>query len=169
MSSLEHDAQVLEAAHRLQLCAAKSEASPLRRLHRRSLAPCPAQQEKLGLDSVDVCAAYVDAIRERPRREALAQLRTGSHWLAEETGRWQQPRVPHEQRICPYCRSGVEDVAHVLFACPLYAPLRVRFADLFSQEHTLQSFFAQPPGPVAHFAAVCRRAWVEALDSEVAS
>ena len=54
----------------------------------------------------------VESVRERRRREALAQLRTGSHWLAEETGRWS--RLSREQRICPHCGSGVEDVAHVI-------------------------------------------------------
>ncbi|EFN56296.1 hypothetical protein CHLNCDRAFT_144688 [Chlorella variabilis] len=39
---------------------------------------------------------YLDAVRRRQDREALAQLRTGSHWGAEETGRW--TRRPREQR-----------------------------------------------------------------------
>jgi hypothetical protein len=45
----------------------------------------------------------------------LAQLRTGSHWLAEETGRWE--RVPRPQRTCPHCQDGLEDVKHALFVC----------------------------------------------------
>jgi hypothetical protein len=100
---------------------------------------------------------YLDVVRERGRREALAQLRTGSHWGAEETGRW--TGVAREQRVCPHCRSGVEDVAHMLFDCPLYAPQREQYPELFSQDHTLQTFFEQPAGPVAHFAAACRRQW----------
>lgn len=50
--------------------------------------------------------ALVCGARERSRREALAQLRTGSHWGAEETGRWARPRVPREQRTCPHCAGG---------------------------------------------------------------
>jgi hypothetical protein len=102
-------------------------------------------------------AQYLDVVRERVRREALAQMRTGSHWGAEETGRWEG--VPREQRICPHCLAGVEDVAHMLFVCPLYAPLREQYSVLFSQQHTVQSFFEQPAGPVAHFVAACRRVW----------
>ena len=45
---------------------------------------------------------YLDAVRRRQDREALAQLRTGSHWGAEETGRW--TRRPREQRVCPHSR-----------------------------------------------------------------
>lgn len=40
--------------------------------------------------------AYLEdaRLRLRQRWEALAQLRTGSHWLAEETGRWLRPPQP---------------------------------------------------------------------------
>ena len=102
-------------------------------------------------------AEYLSVVRERRRREALAQLRTGSHWGAEETGRWARPRVPREQRMCPHCAGGVEDVSHIVLDCPLYTPLREQYADLFAQEHTLQSFLEQPAGPVAHFADACRQ------------
>ena len=46
-------------------------------------------------------APYLESVRRRGRRLALAQLRTGSHWLAEETGRWQ--RVPRQHRLCGHC------------------------------------------------------------------
>lgn len=109
-------------------------------------------------------AAYVDAVRERARRQALAQLRTGSHWGAEETGRWE--RTAREQRICPHCRTGVEDVEHMLFVCPLYATVRARFPQLFAEQHSLHSFFGQAPGAVAHFAADSRRTWLAATESQ---
>jgi hypothetical protein len=73
-------------------------------------------------------------VRERQRRQAYMQLRTGTHWGAEETGRCQRPRVPREQRVCPHCSSGaIETVQHMVFDCPLYAQLRVQFADLFDR------------------------------------
>ena len=50
----------------------------------------------------------------------------------------------------------------MLFDCTLYAPVREQFAELFAQEHTLQSFFAQDAGSLARFAAACRRAWEDA-------
>ena len=53
---------------------------------------------------------YLEAVRRRQQREALPQLRTGSHWGAEETGRWE--RQPREARICPHCQLGVEDATH---------------------------------------------------------
>jgi hypothetical protein len=53
-------------------------------------------------------AAYLTAVRERSKRAALAQLRTGSHWRAEETGRWD--KTPSEQRLCSHCGGGVDTV-----------------------------------------------------------
>ena len=35
----------------------------------------------------DCLPGYLLKVQQRARRRALAQLRTGSHWLAEETGR----------------------------------------------------------------------------------
>jgi len=117
---------------------------------------------------------YLDKVRQRRHREALAQLRTGSHWGAEETGRWQG--LPREQRICPHCHSGaVEDVAHIVFHCPLYSPIRARFRDLFVRdppaEHTLNSFLCpsrQPTKRLADFARACHRIWKDASTAAAA-
>jgi hypothetical protein len=54
---------------------------------------------------------------------AVAQFRTGSHWLAIRTGRWQGR--PRHERVCPHCRDVVEDELH-LFECPLYEELRAQ-------------------------------------------
>ena len=67
----------------------------------------------------------------RLRWEDLAQLRTGSHWLAEETGRCLRPPQPGQARICPQCREGVEAAARVVYDCPLYVPQRRRWHSLF--------------------------------------
>ena len=86
---------------------------------------------------------YLEAVRRR-QQEALAQLRTGSHWGAEETGRWEHQ--PREARICPHCQLGVEDATHMIFDCPLYAPQRRRWGDLFAHPDPLLcfSFKTQP-------------------------
>ncbi|EFN50798.1 hypothetical protein CHLNCDRAFT_55564 [Chlorella variabilis] len=93
---------------------------------------------------------YLDAVRRRQDREALAQLRTGSHWGAEETGRW--TRRPREQRVCPHCHDGIEDAPHMLLTCPLYAPLRLNFPDLFAEPHSPHRFLRQKPCRLAAFA-----------------
>jgi len=116
--------------------------------------------------SLEQMQPYLDEVRLRQHRQALAQLRTGSHWGAEETGRWR--RQPREQRTCPHCASGaVEDVSHIVFYCPLYSALRARFPDLFSGDpangpQTLHTFLCcrrQPVGRLADFARACRLTW----------
>ena len=48
--------------------------------------------------------AYLAAIPQRSRRRALSQLRCGSHWPAEETGRWLQ--VQRNDRFVPSLPGG---------------------------------------------------------------
>ena len=103
---------------------------------------------------------YLDAVRRRQDREALAQLRTGSHWGAEETGRW--TRRPREQRVCPHCHDGIEDAPHMLLTCPLYAPLRLNFPDLFAEPHPPHRFLRQKPCRLAAFASACHQRWLTA-------
>jgi hypothetical protein len=102
---------------------------------------------------VPLLAAYLGALRQRSRRVALAQLRTGSHWLAEETGRWEQ--VPRAQRTCPHCQGGLEDVQHALFVCPLYSLVRAGFPDLVF-EPTVRAFLEQDPVLIVAFVVECQ-------------
>ena len=78
-----------------------------------------------GADNLSL-PAYLTAIPQRSRRRALTQLRCGSHWLAEETGRWL--RLRRSDRLCPHCLAEgayhVEDVAHAILHCPRAAALR---------------------------------------------
>ena len=97
-----------------------------------------------------------EAVQRRQQREALAQLRTGSRWGAEETGRWE--RQPREARICPHCQLGVEDPTHMILDCPLYT----RWGDLFAELRCLALFFVQDPTRLAGFVAACRRQWEQA-------
>jgi len=123
---------------------------------------------KVDAASLGIRAPYLDAVRERSRREALAQLVTGSHWGAEETGRWQ--KLPREQRVCPHCHQGIEDVDHMVFHCPLYALLRLRFASLFQPTPaSLHEFLQQSPACLASFAAACKRLWLDSTQSLLAS
>ncbi|KAL4855790.1 Retrovirus-related Pol polyprotein from type-2 retrotransposable element R2DM [Chlorella vulgaris] len=118
--------------------------------------------------SLGTRAAYLTVVRERSRRAPLAQLRTGSHWGAEETGRWD--KTPPEQRLCSHCSGGVETVQHIIFDCPLYASLRTRFSDLFCllpEPRTLHAFFQQPPARLATFAASLKLQWQVAHDAAV--
>ena len=102
-------------------------------------------------------AAYLAAVADRPRRACLAQLRTGSHWLRVETGRWQ--RLEREQRVCPHCAAGaVEDEMHMIFYCPKYDGVRRQFPALFSSgDGNLSAFLSQDPTAVAELVHQCYR------------
>ena len=105
---------------------------------------------------------YVRDVRGWRSRRALAELRTGIHWGAEETGRL--AGLDRQQRICPHCAAlggpgGIEDAEHILLHCPLYSAERDRWPELgFSTAPTLRAFLEQsPPQPLARFAEACRR------------
>jgi hypothetical protein len=101
---------------------------------------------------------YLTEVRERRCRRGLAELRTGLHWGAEETGRRTVPLTPRAQRVCPHCQEdSIEDARHIVFDCPLYAPERERWPALFAGPPSLHAFFQQPPPALAQFTAACRR------------
>lgn len=101
-----------------------------------------------GADAAEDLPGYLSTLQHRGRWRALAQLRTGSHWLAEETGRWQQQQ--RVERLCSHCVAAgerhVEDVEHALFQCPRAAQLRAQYPLLFTPAHTqsVYAFFTLP-------------------------
>ena len=56
-------------------------------------------------------------------RIIITKLRTGTHNLLVETGRYKNPRVPREERICR-CNTGIQTVEYVLLKCPLLQHVR---------------------------------------------
>ena len=59
-------------------------------------------------------------------RRAITKLRTSSHKLEIETGRWN--KIPRDQRICKNCiLNKIEDENHLLFECQMYATDRNEF------------------------------------------
>jgi hypothetical protein len=102
----------------------------------------------------------------------LMRFRTGAHHLAIETGRWQRPQVPRDERLCVRCTlHGVEDEMHILFECPAYQHIRSKYGrKLFSrfgrnmpsairvltqEPGKVPEFMNQEPRHVARFVAEC--------------
>ena len=101
----------------------------------------------------------------------LMRLRTGAHHLRVETGRWQNPRLPRADRVCQKCTWGtkVEDEFHILFECPRYHHIRVRYEQsLFTAfggisqtprsmiiQGKMSAFMNQDPKQVAAFVWEC--------------
>lgn len=107
-----------------------------------------AYNDATGAAAADGMPGYLAALQHRAKWRALAQLRTGSHWLAEETGRWQQQ--PRAERLCSCCAAAgeqhVEDVEHAVLVCRRAAHLRGRYPSLFTPAHThsVHSFLSLP-------------------------
>ena len=57
-------------------------------------------------------------------RIAFTRLRTSSHRLKVETGRWS--RIPRERRLCK-CGMGVQTEKHVLVECELAEPIKQKY------------------------------------------
>ena len=64
-------------------------------------------------------APYLDTVKNPKYRIAMAQLRTSSHTLAIERGRYTRPKLHINDRTCNICGT-VEDEIHFLVHCPLY-------------------------------------------------
>ena len=70
---------------------------------------------------------YLDMITVKKFRLALAKLRTSSHRLEVEMGRWARPeRTALENRKCKHCQT-LEDEYHFILICPLYSNLRTLY------------------------------------------
>ena len=108
-------------------------------------------------------AAYLQAVGGWRQRKHLAQLRTGSHWLAVETGRYGNARVEQAQRLCQRCdANSVDDVEHMIFDCVAMDVERQKHRSLFARGRVaLVDFFIQDPTELATFVHDCCKACKE--------
>ena len=60
------------------------------------------------------------------------------HRLRIETGRMESPKK-REDRTCAMCKTEIEDEYHVLFKCPIYNRIRVKFESIFSEHDSVES------------------------------
>lgn len=88
-------------------------------------------------------------------RIALTRLRTSSHHLRVETGRW--CRTPYTERICNSvdCAGQIQDEWHALSRCERTKTLREQYTNIdFS---TLQTFMKSETKTIAKFTHECLR------------
>jgi hypothetical protein len=70
---------------------------------------------------------YLDVVTVGKFRVSLARLRTSSHHLHIESGRWHKPiATPRANRKCQFC-DDIEDEYHFVLICPIYKELRKAF------------------------------------------
>ena len=71
---------------------------------------------------------YIDNVKNIKHRQLLTKFRISHHDLQIERGRYVNPPLPIEQRICPFCKnSEVENETHFLFYCDLFKNKRQSF------------------------------------------
>ena len=72
---------------------------------------------------------YLSVVNISKHRIALSRLRTSSHHLAIETGRWQKPiSIPYNDRKCIVC-DKLDDEYHFVIECTLLHDLRKLYID----------------------------------------
>ena len=101
-------------------------------------------------------ASYLSTVRSVRARRHLAQFRLGSHWLQVDQGRFGRDRLPRDQRMCSRCSlSTVDDEFHMLFRCPAFSELRLKFSDLCWATEDVRRFLKQDDRRVALFISAC--------------
>ena len=95
---------------------------------------------------------YSDTDGAIPEHERICftKLRTSSHSLAVETGRWS--RIPREERMCT-CGTSVQTEAHVLLDCTKSADLRVMYTSM--NFTSLTDLFRSPVSLISKFIYQC--------------
>lgn len=75
--------------------------------------------------------AYMDTHLSLEIRSAIGQIRTSSHQLRIETGRYTY--IAREDRICELCHQEVESEEHYICRCTVHYEIRGRYHCLFRE------------------------------------
>ena len=108
-------------------------------------------------------AAYLQAVGGWKQRQAVAQLCTGSSWLAVDVvGSQSDVVVPHEERVCRRCSGNfMDDASHMVFDYVAMGSIRWNHPSLFRNgpgSRSLDVFMVQNPAEVAAFVYECKKA-----------
>ena len=71
-------------------------------------------------------------------RTVITRWRLSCHSLRIETGRYQRPILPRNERTCSICHI-LEDEQHSLFVCQAHTFIRLRYANILNNYTTTQS------------------------------
>jgi hypothetical protein len=74
---------------------------------------------------------YLSVLTSVKTKISIAKIRTNSHELHTETGRWSILKTPWDERVCHLCDTKkVEDEKHFLLDCPAYTQIRSNFQNI---------------------------------------
>jgi hypothetical protein len=75
---------------------------------------------------------YLSVLPSVKKKISIAKIRTNSHELHSETGRWSIPKMPWDERVCHLCDTKkVEYEKHFLLDCPAYTHIRSHFQNIY--------------------------------------
>ena len=92
---------------------------------------------------------YIDLVRNRNQKSSLVRLRTGSHFLGVERGRWSRPVTPLAQRTCAYCSTPTSGTPPTTTSTPCSPPRTS------TSSHSGPS--TAPVDDEQHFVMICTR------------
>ena len=75
---------------------------------------------------------YLSDVTNISHRFAITRLRTSSHSLRIETGRYCNPKLPVKERLCFSCKQ-IENECHFLTKCAMYQAERTQLFDNVSK------------------------------------
>ncbi|KAH9297612.1 hypothetical protein KI387_029294 [Taxus chinensis] len=105
--------------------------------------------------------AYLRADIKGKARIILAQLRTGSHHLRCETGRWTIPKVEWERRTCLFCSIGVVETKwHFIMECSTYDDIRFQYENDLQVDNLDELFEEAKLQRIASFVLKIHRAFI---------
>ena len=74
---------------------------------------------------------YILEVTSSQEKINIVKIRTNSHELHSETGRWYIPKTPWEERVFHLCESmSIEDENHFLLECLAYTHIRHEFHNI---------------------------------------
>ena len=79
-----------------------------------------------------------DSFLTEKYRTVITRWRLSCHSLRIETGRYQRPRLPRNERTCIICNT-LEDEHHALFQCSAHIYIRLRYVTILSAYNSVQT------------------------------
>jgi hypothetical protein len=74
---------------------------------------------------------YLSVLTSIKKKISLAKIKTNSHELHSEIGRWSIPKMPWDKRVCHLCDTKrVEYEKQFLLDCPTYTHIRFQFQNI---------------------------------------
>ena len=94
---------------------------------------------------------YLSIFLSVKKKISIAKIRTNSHELHSETGRWSIPKMPRDEIVCHLCDTKrVEDEKHFLLDFLAYTHIRSHFQNICHNTNLPNLFTPQKYGDLGN-------------------